>query len=359
MKGKIIYTETLEITLAEYLLDKKDKNILLVSYNGFNKEKYISYNDILHLRFATKLLTFQVVEEFLIRLEKDMPHPEIIIAIGGGVVLDLAKMLRYALSKEDSHAQLVLIPSTAGTGSESTSFAVVYDDNKFKKTIDDPILLPDSIIHSPDLLLTLGRQFRISSGFDALAQSIESMWSRHSTDESKSYAIEAIKLIKENFVKYVDHQDMDAAKAMQKAAYLSGKAINISYTTLAHALSYSLTSKFGISHGLAVFLYIPDLVRYNSDIPIEELNELRGVKHVEKSLKEIQHIFGVHSNEDLAITLNSYFRVFNIPGRLSNYGITENDIDNIFFEADQTTRGQNNPRSLNKEKFKKLITSHF
>lgn len=359
--GKFLQVNSLKDCLDEVISEYENlyTNIVLITFKNFRVEDYLSELNILHLPFSTSLLTFKTIDEFLLMLEKKMPYPDVIIAIGGGVVLDTAKMLRYALSKEQRHAELVLIPSTAGTGSESTSFAVIYDDNKLKKTIDNKILLPDIIIHAPELLMTLKKEYRISSGFDALAQAIESLWSVHSSPDSRKYAIESISIINEHFIDHVTTQNKTSAAYMQKAAYLSGKAINISYTTLAHALSYPLTSKFEISHGLAVFLFIPTLIKYNSQIPTSELNDHRGSQFCAQAIEDLQKIYKVNSSEELSEKLFSYFDIFKIAGLLKYYGIKISDLDLILSEAELSNRGQNNPRKLNKDVFAKMLSAHF
>ena len=123
---------------------------------------------------------------------------------------------------------LIAIPTTAGTGSESTQFSVIYI-NKRKYSIDDPKLLPNFVILDSSFLNGSPTELIATTGMDALTQSIESLWSVNSTEQSRGYATEAIKIIRDTLEEaYISGYDSgDSGEVMLKAANLSGKAINI------------------------------------------------------------------------------------------------------------------------------------
>lgn len=189
-----------------------------------------------------------------------------IISIGGGSAIDVAKTIKLFSAMEGNenflmrphrHSDLfhVAVPTTAGTGSESTRFSVIYHDGK-KYSVEDICMRPDVVILDASLLGTLPDQQKRSTAFDALCQCIESLWAKGAGDESRGYAKQGLKLALSCFEGYLDG-DKGMAEGMLMAANLSGRAIDLSKTTAAHAMSYGVSSRFGIAHGHAVALLLP------------------------------------------------------------------------------------------------------
>ncbi|MBQ4416402.1 MAG: iron-containing alcohol dehydrogenase, partial [Butyrivibrio sp.] len=145
----------------------------------------------------------------------------------------------------------------------STRFAVVYKDH-VKQSLDAPELLPDVVILDPDVLACLPAYPRTCAAFDAMCQAIESWWSPRATEESRSYAKEAIRLMMPVFKRYLDGSS-DTFPTMIKAANLAGRAIDITRTTAPHAMSYALTMRCGIAHGHAVTLLLPYVWEYMAE----------------------------------------------------------------------------------------------
>ena len=184
--------------------------------------------------------------------EKDY---DMIVAIGGGSVLDIAKLIKilspqsgkpkeYIKKEKEIEVQgmpLVAIPTTAGSGSEATHFAVVYID-KEKYSLAHDYILPEHAILDSKLTTNLPPKITASTGMDILSQAIESYWSVNSKDESKEYAQESISLVLNNLITAVNNPSPRSREFMLKASHLAGKAINITKTTAPHALSYPLTS---------------------------------------------------------------------------------------------------------------------
>ena len=186
-----------------------------------------------------------------------------IISIGGGSCIDVAKVIRLSINtdinsdiptfkQEYKYTDIkhICIPTTSGTGSESTKHAVLYLDG-VKQSIAHPVNVPDYVILCPKLIVSVPEYQKKSTMMDALCQCIESLWSRKATKESRKYAKAGLKLFKENYKGYLE-LDIKAIKNIQLAANYSGKAINISETTAAHAMSYKITSLYNIPHGHAV-----------------------------------------------------------------------------------------------------------
>ena len=192
-----------------------------------------------------------------------------LISIGGGSSIDTAKAIKARLnagSTEDViHGRLsirkecphIAVPGTAGTGSEATQIAVAYVNGK-KVSLNHPALRPEGVVLDASLLDTLPMYHKKSCALDALAQGIESYWSRGSNEDSKVHAYLAIIGVLDNLKAYLEG-DPHAADEMLDASYQSGKAIQITRTTAAHAMSYMLTKKLGLAHGHACMLTLPVL----------------------------------------------------------------------------------------------------
>ena len=192
-----------------------------------------------------------------------------LISVGGGSSIDTAKAIKALLNAKNVddviHGRLsfeapcphIAIPGTAGSGSEATQFAVVYV-NGTKVSLSHAELKPDGVILDPSLLDSLPAYHRKSCALDALAQGIESYWSKGANDDSRVHAFLAVIGVLDNLKAYLEG-DPHATDEMLDASFQSGKAIQISRTTAAHAMSYRLTKTMGIAHGHACMLTLPTL----------------------------------------------------------------------------------------------------
>lgn len=194
----------------------------------------------------------------------------IILAVGGGSAIDVAKTVKAvahagsafrpeapgALRVSGDGPPLVAIPTTAGSGSEATHFAVYYT-GEAKQSLADPRLLPDAAVVDPILCESMSPGLTAATGFDALAQAVESFWANGATEESRAYAERAIGLVLPNIVRAVHNPGPENRLAMSEGAHLAGKAINVAKTTAPHALSYFITKRYGVPHGHAAALMLP------------------------------------------------------------------------------------------------------
>ena len=192
-------------------------------------------------------------------------HCDTVVSIGGGSCIDVAKTIRYGLTSNldsplpafrqpfiRSDVKHISIPTTSGTGSESTRHAAIYL-NGVKQSFSHYSLIPDFAILDPSLVLTVPPFIKRATALDAFCQCVESTWSKKATNKSRRYANNGIQLFKSCLEGYLSG-DFDATEKMQLVAHYSGKAINISETTAGHAMSYALTTEFGTPHGYAVAL---------------------------------------------------------------------------------------------------------
>lgn len=196
-----------------------------------------------------------------------------VVAVGGGSVLDMAKLLRFFHAyvgeidtgnyrKDGELLPLIVLPTTAGTGSEATRFAVLYR-NKVKYSVEHDSILPDKVIVYPPFTYDNPPYLTACTGFDALAQAIEAFWNVNATEESECFARRAITLLWPNLPVAVSAPTPEVRDKISEGAYWAGRAINITKTTAPHAFSYPFTSYYGYPHGHAVALLFPYIAGYN------------------------------------------------------------------------------------------------
>ncbi len=209
---------------------------------------YLQGLDALHLTTTGENANAQSVEEMCKILPRKVDG---FIAVGGGTVMDTTKLLRGGfpeMPKDEPLAPYLAVPTTAGTGAETTRFAVYYDQG-VKKSADNLRYLPTDQLLIPAFAKTQSDYRRACTEFDAYAQAVESLWAKGATDESKASALKAL--------------DLMAKGEQLLGSYWAGRAIDISRTTAAHALSYYLTATYGVPHGHAVYMMFPYVCRAN------------------------------------------------------------------------------------------------
>lgn len=243
---------------------------------------------------------------------------EAIMAVGGGSAIDVAKCVKlYSGMESDGSGGSYLrdeivpngipflaMPTTAGTGSEATRYAVIYYDGK-KQSVTSENAVPDTVLMDPDALRTLPPYQKKATMCDALCHAIESFWSVNSTEESKTYSEMAIRGVLENMDGYLSNSDA-GNRGMLNAAHFAGKAINVTETTAGHAMCYKITSLFRVSHGHAAMLCDRILFPWmidNSDKCIDP----RGEDYLKKTLDEIGAAMGCCGAREGAEKLNGIF----------------------------------------------------
>lgn len=219
-----------------------------------------------------------------------------ILAVGGGSAMDVAKCIklfakmdpgRNYLQQEyrDTGILLAAIPTTAGTGSESTRHAVIYYQGE-KQSISHASLVPDYACLIPSVLENLPVYQKKCTMLDALCQAIESYWSVNSTEESKEYSRRAITAIRDHWRAYIEGNAPEATEIIQRAANDSGRAINITATTAPHAMSYKLTSLYGLPHGHAVALCLLPVWEFLL-AETDRCTDARGADYLKQTLAQL------------------------------------------------------------------------
>ncbi len=264
-----------------------------------------------------------------------------LLAIGGGSVIDLAKAIIYKRVQSSLPVPFFIVsPTTAGSGSEATHFAVVYQGKK-KISLVHQQLLPQVVLLDPGLTYSLPVYQTAVSGMDVLAQAIESYWNKNATVESKGYASDAIHLWRESFLKTVHSPSREDREKMLLAAHKAGNAINITRTTGPHALSYFLTANHSIPHGQAVALFLPLFFIYNS--PGNELCSLLGVNDSSAAKEMIQQVM---LDAGLKTTL-------------AELGINKSAIIEALLDEVNEERFANNPVAFDRGRLRELIMQYL
>jgi len=221
---------------------------------------------------------------------------DVIVSIGGGSAIDVAKCIKLFCKMDsndnylkqdfvDTEIPLIAVPTTAGTGSESTRYAVIYYNDE-KQSVTHHSIVPDYAVLDSSLLKTLPIYQKKCAMLDALCQGIESWWSVNSTDESKEYSKIAVETIMQNWRQYIFEEDETAAEQIMLGSNYAGRAINITQTTAPHAFSYKLTSLYGIPHGHAVSICLPVIWKKMLEKG-RILNDKRGGEYLDEVFKEI------------------------------------------------------------------------
>ena len=203
-----------------------------------------------------------------------------IIAFGGGSPMDLAKILgasivtnkpinkmKGLLKIRKKLPLLIAIPTTAGSGSETTLAAVITDNNHIKYPINDFCLIPKYVLLDYKLNLSLPKNITSTTGMDALTHAIEAYISRSLTNETKMYSLKAIELVLNNLYKAYQYNDEEAKNNMLIASFYAGCAFTKSYVGYVHALAHAIGGKYNLPHGLLNAIILPKvLIKYDKSI---------------------------------------------------------------------------------------------
>ena len=286
-----------------------------------------------------------------------------ILAVGGGSSLDVAKCIKLYCRMErdklyleqeykDTGVKLVAIPTTAGTGSESTRYAVIYHEGR-KQSVTHDSIIPDVAILEPKVLKTLPLYQKKCTMMDALCQGIESWWSVNSTDESKKLSKEAVGTVMRWWHEYIFENTEASADAIMNAANLAGQAICITQTTAPHAFSYKITSLYNLPHGHAVAVGLPEIWAYMV-ANMEKCIDSRGEEYLDRIFTEISRAMGCEN----PVAAIAKFRQMMVEMALNNpvAGNREEELE-ILAVSVNPVRLKNNPVGLDSDTAKTLYSA--
>ena len=346
------------------------KNVLLVCGHSISHLKWDGYFSSLKDRLGIRVHRFYDFEvnpsyEAVIRGVNELKSTGSggIIAAGGGSAIDTAKCIKLFSDMDitencldqkiiPNNIPLYVIPTTAGSGSEATQFAVIYKEGK-KRSVSDPSLIPSTVVHDPSVLKSLPHKQKAATLMDAVCHSIESMWSLLSTEENSGYAADALTLLWKNADRYLE-SDENTFEEVQYAAYMAGKAINISRTTAGHAMCYKITTTYGIPHGAAAALCVSELWKRMLE-PSMECTDPKGISHISEILHRIASCMGKEEPTDAQKEFEKKVRecVIDIP-----HGLSDIEIDRLTRSVN-AERMKNYPFRLTKEQIQDIYRSIF
>lgn len=278
-----------------------------------------------------------------------------ILAVGGGSCIDVAKCIKlyhqmpddklcFEQPYQDTGVSLIAIPTTAGTGSESTRYAVIYYRGS-KQSITHDSIIPGTAILEPKVLSTLPLYQKKCTMLDALCQGVESWWSVNSNDESKEYSRKAIETIIKCWRSYLFDNDAEASARIMEAANYAGRAICVTQTTAPHAFSYKLTSLYGIPHGHAVAVCLPEIWTY-MNVHIDGCIDNRGTAYLRGVFDDISQAMNCLSVPDAI----SCFRTIMEELDMNNPVSANRDTDlDVLSHSVNPIRLKNNPVALTED----------
>ena len=280
---------------------------------------------------------------------------DLIVACGGGSVMDAAKLASVLVTDEYGVRELldnpgmakkcvpiVMIPTTAGTGAEVTPNAIVgVPERELKIGIVNENMIADYVILDARLIKNLPRKIAASTGVDALAHCVECFTGNKANPFSDMYALEGCDLILNNLEAACDDPEaMEAKNKMQIAAYYGGLAITASGTTAVHALSYPLGGKYHIAHGVSNAMLLAPVMRFNAEDPV--VKERLAVIY-DRSCHEAEKRSSVEEKAAWVIArMEAIIRHLDIPTSLTEFNVPAEDLESLVDAGMQVTRLLNN-----------------
>lgn len=365
MKQKILVSDENYAELDVYFEENGVRSILLVCGKSISSLHINQYFETLEKRYGIRVVRFMdfqpnpVYESVVQGVEVFYENAcDMIVAVGGGSSIDVAKCIKlYSNMNPEinyleqtivpNEVKLLAVPTTAGSGSEATRYAVIYYKEE-KQSVVHESCIPSVVLMDAKALETLPEYQKKATMMDAFCHAIESFWSVNSTQESKEYARRAIRLIIENKDSYLQNNEKGNIE-MLRAANLAGKAINITQTTAGHAMCYKLTGLYGISHGHAAALCTVVLWRYMLE-HMEQCIDERGRDYLQEVFMEIAKTMGCRTVEDAI----DFFRKFITELGLEVPVVKKQEEIEILKSSVNPIRLKNHPVKLEEKDIEKL-----
>ncbi len=311
--------------------------------------------------------TINDVEQILTSI--DQASIDAVAGIGGGSVMDVAKVVAAKLNNSQPITEmlgignlngrtafLACIPTTSGTGSESSPNSILLDEtDNMKKGIISPYLVPDLVIVDPVLTAGVPPSVTAETGIDALCHCIEAYTNKFAHPLIDLYALEGVRLIAGNLLKaYRDGSDMEARTHLSIGSYYGGLCLGPVNTSAVHALSYPLGGEYHIPHGLANAILLPAVFEFNAPADVKKHAQIAAAMGVDSSLPQTAMIrLAVEKLTELLVACN-------VPTKLSALGVDKSNIDNLANKAMGVQRLlNNNPRELTLEDAKAIYHKLF
>nr|WP_122012726.1 iron-containing alcohol dehydrogenase [Maliibacterium massiliense] len=285
-----------------------------------------------------------------------------VVGVGGGSSLDVAKAAAMLRTNQGSavdyirggkklrhhRAFLMLLPTTAGTGSEVTNTGVFTDlENHTKCPWVDQDFIPDIALVDPALTYSLPAKPTASTGLDALCQALESYWSQARNPITQSYALPAIRMVMENLREAVHNpQNADARAKMSAASLLAGLAMSQTRTTVCHGVSFGLTGQFNIPHGIACVVTLSAALR-------------RNYAAVKEDIDLLLPYIGYKTMEEFADAIDALMLDVDVPTKLSAYGVTRESLPSLAEGGANALVSKNNPIVFTAAEIQQMLEEIF
>ena len=284
--------------------------------------------------------------------------PDAVAAIGGGSIMDVGKSLCCLYGKEIANleelrelicskafgtprARWIGIPTTAGTGSETTCWATIWDPEKdAKRSVENHENYACAALVDPELAATMPVKLAVSSALDALSHAVESYWARGTNCVSRALALQAVRIIMEHMDGLFEGSAA-AHEAMARGSMLAGLAFSNTKTTACHSISYPLTMHYGIPHGTAVSLLLAPIFRLNASCT--------------EGLEELLDALGAADPEELEGRIHGWLARSGQPATLREWGVRREDLPHLAGLGLTKGRADNNPAELTAEKVQRIL----
>ncbi|MFP6750113.1 MAG: iron-containing alcohol dehydrogenase [Pirellulaceae bacterium] len=295
-------------------------------------------------------------------------QPQLLVGLGGGSSMDCAKGINFVYScggqmkdywgtgkATAEMLPMIAIPTTAGTGSETQSFALISDaDSHIKMACGDKRASCRIAILDPQLTLTQPAQLTALTGIDAIAHALETSVTTRRNAISLVFSREAWRLLAGNFSLVLeDGNCLEARAAMQLGACLAGVAIENSMLGATHSLANPLTTSYGIVHGQAIAIMLPHVIRFNGKQCGDQYAELLSGTHA------LDDRLPKGNPDQLATFIEGLIDKAGLPRQLSSCGVEEERLEELASQASQQWTAQFNPRKVSVEDFKALYQAAF
>jgi alcohol dehydrogenase len=317
--------------------DLKGKKIFLVTSKHFAKkygllDKLTDYLKGIALEIYAEIEenpSIETVDRGAVKCKETMS--DLVIGLGGGSALDAGKAIAMLQKNSGSIREyldqervcqtkglpIITIPTTSGTGSEVTPFTVIFHPTKkAKPAIAPPENFPDVALVDPELTMTMPFEVSGSTGLDALCQAVEGFWSTQANPVTRSLAFRAIKLAMENLESACFKKDQESVLNMALASHLTGIEMSNIGNTAIHPLSYPITIDYGISHGFACAIFLPEVIRFNASA-------------IKDRFRDLLTLLNLTSVEAFADQVDFLIEKLRAPRRLSKLGVRAENIPGI------------------------------
>lgn len=370
-RQEILRAEVFDVRFWEILKERNVRSALLVCGGSFRRQKlYEKIRGIMEESGAalTEFSDFWPNPEYEsavkgVRVCREH-RCDFLIAAGGGSAMDVAKCIKLFCGMDDGRnyleqeipdedrIPLLAVPTTAGTGSEATRFAVIYYEGN-KQSVSHVNSIPDYVLFDASLLDTLPPYHKKATMLDAFCHAAESFWSVNSTEKSRQYSAEAIRLLFQYKDSYL-RNEKEGNGQMLLAANIAGKAINITQTTAGHAMAYKLTSLYGLAHGHAAALCVAAVWPYMAAHP-EKCTDFRGNAHLQKVFWELAEAMGCRTTEEAIRKFRNMLKELEIAAPVMK---REEELA-VLRSSVNPQRLKNNPVALDEETLGELYCQIF